>query len=99
MDSFAHELARRIEARRERLDAWFARSFNRYRAPFTTSVDLRDAGFKLVQVDTNIFPGGLNTLCTGDPARASQTFRQIITERAGGGVQTIGILAESHTSN
>ncbi len=99
MDSFAHELARRIEARRERLDAWFARSFDRYRAPFTTSVDLRDAGFKLVQVDTNIFPGGFNNLCEGDHARASQTFRQIITERAGGGVQTIGILAESHTSN
>jgi len=32
--------------------------------PFYTSVDLRNAGFKLAPVDTNLFPGGFNNLTT-----------------------------------
>ncbi|HLD08473.1 MAG TPA: glutamate--cysteine ligase, partial [Methylophilaceae bacterium] len=31
-------------------------------APFYASVDLRNAGFKLAPVDTNLFPGGFNNL-------------------------------------
>ena len=30
--------------------------------PFYSSVDLRNAGFKLAPVDTNLFPGGFNNL-------------------------------------
>ncbi|RXM06277.1 hypothetical protein EO238_29295, partial [Citrobacter sp. AAK_AS5] len=30
--------------------------------PFYSSVDIRNAGFKLAPVDTNLFPGGWNNL-------------------------------------
>ena len=34
----------------------------------TRSVDLRNSGFKLAPVDTNLFPGGFNNLNPGFPA-------------------------------
>ena len=39
-----------------------ARSGRSTRSPFYASVDLRNAGFKLAPVDTNLFPGGFNNL-------------------------------------
>ncbi|MGT2492998.1 glutamate--cysteine ligase [Cupriavidus basilensis] len=36
--------------------------------PFYCSVDLRNAGFKLAPVDTNLFPGGFNNLGARDVA-------------------------------
>jgi glutamate--cysteine ligase len=36
--------------------------FKRWRAPIFTSVDVRNAGFKIAPVDTNLFPAGFNNL-------------------------------------
>jgi glutamate--cysteine ligase len=37
----------------------------------STSVDLRNAGFKLAPVDTNLFPGGFNNLNPALPCRCA----------------------------
>ncbi|MEW6774781.1 MAG: glutamate--cysteine ligase [Bdellovibrionota bacterium] len=99
MGSFAETLADLLKAREREVQEWLAATRERFRPPFTTSVDLRDAGYKLAPVDTNIFPAGFNNLCEADYEGASATFRKIIGERAGSGVKSIGIVAESHTSN
>ncbi|HEY3487368.1 MAG TPA: glutamate--cysteine ligase [Gammaproteobacteria bacterium] len=44
------------------IETWLRRQWQATPAPFYTSVDLRNAGFKLAPVDTNLFPAGFNNL-------------------------------------
>ena len=45
-----------------RIETWLRNQWLQTPAPFYTSVDLRNAGFKLAPVDTNLFPAGFNNL-------------------------------------
>jgi glutamate--cysteine ligase len=44
------------------IETWFRRQWQEAPAPFYTSIDLRNSGFKLAPVDTNLFPAGFNNL-------------------------------------
>ncbi len=44
------------------IEHWFRSQWLEHASPFYASVDLRNAGFKLAPVDTNLFPGGFNNL-------------------------------------
>lgn len=44
------------------IEQWFQQQWSRVPAPLYSSVDLRNAGFKLAPVDTNLFPAGFNNL-------------------------------------
>ncbi len=44
------------------IEHWFRCQWLEHSSPFYASVDLRNAGFKLAPVDTNLFPGGFNNL-------------------------------------
>ncbi len=44
------------------IERWFRSQWQETPAPFYCSVDLRNAGFKLAPVDTNLYPGGWNNL-------------------------------------
>ena len=44
------------------IERWFRLEWMEHTPPFYTSVDVRNAGFKLAPVDTNLFPGGFNNL-------------------------------------
>jgi glutamate--cysteine ligase len=44
------------------IEHWFRTKWSEYSVPFYASVDLRNSGFKLAPVDTNLFPGGFNNL-------------------------------------
>ncbi len=50
-----------LEHTRE-IEGWFRRQWLDTPAPFYCSVDLRNAGYKLAPVDTNLFPAGFNNL-------------------------------------
>jgi glutamate--cysteine ligase len=56
------ELERLILDRRPGIESWFRSQWAEHEVPFYTSVDLRNSGFKLAPVDTNLFPGGFNNL-------------------------------------
>ncbi len=45
-----------------KIETWLRKEWLKHPAPFYTSVDLRNAGFKLAPVDTNLFPAGFNNL-------------------------------------
>ena len=45
-----------------KIEHWFRGQWQEHAAPFYGSVDLRNSGFKLAPVDTNLFPGGFNNL-------------------------------------
>lgn len=55
-------LEKSILAAMPRIEHWFRIQWLEHGAPFYASVDLRNAGFKLAPVDTNLFPGGFNNI-------------------------------------
>jgi glutamate--cysteine ligase len=56
------ELEQRILDSTPAIERWFRLEWMEHTPPFYSSVDLRNAGFKLAPVDTNLFPGGWNHL-------------------------------------
>ena len=57
-----HDLERLVLDHRPEIERWFRSKFAEHEVPFYSSVDLRNSGFKLAPVDTNLFPGGFNNL-------------------------------------
>ena len=80
------------------IEAWFRHQWQQTPAPFYTSTDLRNAGFKLAPVDTNLFPAGFNNL---NPAfmplciQAIQSAVEHICPQA----NQILLIPENHTRN
>jgi len=56
------DLEQKFLGARTAIEQWFRAQWQDHTPPFYTSVDLRNAGFKLAPVDTNLFPGGFNNL-------------------------------------
>ncbi|WP_085317062.1 glutamate--cysteine ligase [Derxia lacustris] len=56
------ELEKKLLDSNAAIERWFRLQWQEHQPPFYTSVDLRNAGFKLAPVDTNLYPGGFNNL-------------------------------------
>lgn len=56
------DLEKKILGSMPEIERWFRGQWSDNTPPFYTSVDLRNSGFKLAPVDTNLFPGGFNNL-------------------------------------
>ena len=56
------ELEKRVLESSTVIEHWFRGKWQDHTPPFYCSVDLRNSGFKLSPVDTNLFPGGFNNL-------------------------------------
>ncbi len=56
------ELEKKILDATPAIERWFRLEWQEHTPPFYCSVDLRNSGFKLAPVDTNLFPGGFNNL-------------------------------------
>jgi glutamate--cysteine ligase len=57
-----NELEQRILESMPAVERWFRLEWMEHTPPFYCSVDIRNSGFKLAPVDTNLFPGGWNNL-------------------------------------
>lgn len=57
-----NELEQRILESMPAIERWFRLEWMEHTPSFYCSVDLRNAGFKLAPVDTNLYPGGWNNL-------------------------------------
>jgi glutamate--cysteine ligase len=57
-----NELEQRILDSMPAIERWFRLEWMEHTPPFYSAVDVRNAGFKLAPVDTNLFPGGWNNL-------------------------------------
>jgi glutamate--cysteine ligase len=80
------------------IEHWFRSQWQEYAAPFYASVDLRNAGFKLAPVDTNLFPGGFNNL---NPEFMSLSVQaaQVAVEKVCPEARRLLIIPENHTRN
>jgi glutamate--cysteine ligase len=57
-----NELEQRVLDSMPAIERWFRLEWMEHTPPFYSSVDVRNAGFKLAPVDTNLFPHGWNHL-------------------------------------
>ncbi len=92
------QLERHILDRQASIERWFRDQWRKTPAPFYCSVDLRNSGFKLAPVDTNLFPGGFNNL---NPAFATLCIQaaQSAIERVCPVAVKIILVPENHTRN
>jgi len=56
------QLEQQIIQNHQAIEHWFRSQWQDHETPIYASVDLRNSGFKLAPVDTNLFPGGFNNL-------------------------------------
>ena len=57
-----NELEQRVLDSMPAIERWFRLEWMEHTPPFYSSVDIRNAGFKLAPVDTNLFPSGWHNL-------------------------------------
>lgn len=81
-----------------KIEAWFRTQFLMTPPPFYSSVDLRNAEFKIAPVDTNLFPAGFNNLNPSSFPLAIQAFQATI-ERMMPGCTNVLLIPENHTRN
>lgn len=80
------------------IERWFDRQWQKTPPPFYSSVDLRNAGFKLAPIDTNLFPAGFNNLNLTFSPLAEQAIRATIAEICPN-VTRLLLIPESHSRN
>jgi glutamate--cysteine ligase len=91
-------LEQRILDAMPRIEHWLRTQWLEHGTPFYASVDLRNSGFKLAPVDTNLFPGGFNNLnpdFTPLCIQAAMSAVEKICPRA----QRFMLIPENHTRN
>jgi glutamate--cysteine ligase len=92
------DLERQLLASQAEAERWLRGEWQDHAAPFYCSVDLRNSGFKLAPVDTNLFPGGFNNL--------NPEFRPLCVQAAMTAIEKscpdargVVLVPENHTRN
>lgn len=92
------ELEKKILGATPSIERWFRMEWQEHTPPFYCSVDLRNAGFKLAPVDTNLFPGGFNNLSPEMLPLAVQAAMAAI-EKYCPDAKNLLLIPERHTRN
>ena len=94
-------LAEKISARGPAIDRWYhdhLTALSGTSPPVYASVDLRNSGFKISVIDTNLFPAGFNNLCETFSGNGTESFRKYFRQWYPS-VEKILIYPEEHTRN
>ena len=92
------DLEKKILEATPSIERWFRLEWQEHTPPFYCSVDLRNAGFKLAPVDTNLFPGGFNNLSPEMLPLAVQAAMAAI-EKICPEARNLLLIPERHTRN
>ncbi len=81
-----------------KIEDWLRKQWKKTPAPVYASTDLRNAGFKLAPVDTNLFPAGFNNLNEEFSPLCIHAVQAMMAE-SGIDITNVLIIPESHTRN
>lgn len=94
-----HIVLEKFHKKRAAVDAWLLEKQQAAgKHPLYASCDLRNSGFKVSVIDTNLFPAGFNNICKGflrDAQKIIHAYFSMYFPHA----KKIGILTEEHTRN
>jgi glutamate--cysteine ligase len=88
-----HLLAKQLE-----VESWLRAQWQITRPPFYASVDLRNAGYKIAPVDTNLFPAGFNNLNPDFMPLCTQAVQATMAEICPNATRLL-LIPENHTRN
>jgi len=92
------ELEQRVLDSSTSIERWFRLRWQAHEPPFYCSVDLRNSGFKLAPVDTNLYPGGFNNLSAAFMPLAVQAATAAIAKICPE-AKNLLLVPENHTRN
>jgi len=92
------DLEKRILAAMPAIEHWLRGQWQEHVVPFYCSVDLRNSGFKLAPVDTNLFPGGFNNLNPDFMPLCVQAMMAAV-EKICPDAHSVLLIPENHTRN
>jgi len=78
---------------------WFQNQTKLLEYPIYCSYDIRDSGYKISNVDANIYPAGFNNICPTDKESAIELFKKYIRVHYGTQIKKILLVTEEHTNN
>lgn len=93
-----HALEQQLLGQQIAIETWLRKEWQKTPTPLTSSVDLRNAGFKLAPVDTNLFPAGFNNLSPAMHPLCIQAAQAAI-ELTFPGCDRLLIIPENHSRN
>jgi glutamate--cysteine ligase len=83
----------------DKIQAWFQEKTKQLEYPIYSSYDIRDASYKISNVDANIYPAGFNNICPTDKEAAPDIFKKYIHVHYGEEIKKILLITEEHTKN
>lgn len=81
------------------LQKWFRDLTSQLAYPIYSSYDIRDSGYKITNVDANIYPAGFNNICPTDKETSVDLFKKYIQVHYKFPVKKILMITEEHTKN
>ncbi len=93
-----NELEQRVLDSMPAIERWFRLDWMEHTPPFYSSVDIRNAGFKLAPVDTNLYPGGWNNL-TPEMLPLGVQAAMAAIEKICPEARNLLLIPENHTRN
>ncbi len=92
------DLERKFLDSQPTIEHWLRSQWQEHAVPFYASVDLRNSGFKLAPVDTNLFPGGFNNLNPDFLPLCVQAMQSAV-EKICPEARGVLLIPENHTRN
>lgn len=87
-----------LESKTKQINDWMMDRYNNLIPCVYSSVDLRDAGYKIAPVDTNIFPAGFNNLSENGQVNAIKEMKDYLSLYFPE-ARNIVLIPENHTRN
>jgi glutamate--cysteine ligase len=78
---------------------WYSEKTKNLGYPIYSSYDIRDSGFKISNIDGNIYPAGFNNICQTDRDSSIEIMQEYIDDHYGKNTKKILLVTEEHTQN
>lgn len=89
----------KILAKMDPVCSWFHSVSRELPIPLYSSYDIRDAGYKIANVDANIYPAGFNNICPADKETSIGLMEKYLKTHYGPKMKKILLITEEHTQN
>ncbi len=84
---------------KEAIGEWYNQQIHNLPVPIYSSYDIRDAGYKVTNVDANIYPAGFNNVCAVDQENLPELFKNYLRSHYKSDLKRILLITEEHTQN
>lgn len=85
--------------KKEAVCEWYQKKLSEVQIPIYSSYDIRDSGYKITNVDANIYPAGFNNICPTDKENAPELFAKYLKKHYCQSTNKILLVTEEHTQN